>query len=176
MRPHRSTIAGMMVVVALAALDCLGARVADFLAGCWLVGVTMQVGLFAMFRSRGRSRRFWAGFEATGLGLLLAYLAGSSCQLLKQVVNGWAYRVTRGRLRRCPCCVFRPDAFQWCLEHGLVIDPRKPLKVNEVVAVFEVAYGLPMLLLAGVGGRLGGDGLGRGVPSGHVLHPLERKL
>ena len=46
------------------------------------------------------------------------------------------------------------DAFHWCLKHGLVIDPRKQLKVYEVVAVFEVAYGLPMLILAIVGGAL----------------------
>jgi hypothetical protein len=46
------------------------------------------------------------------------------------------------------------DAFQWCFAHGLVIDPRKPLKIYEVVVVFEVAYGLPMLLLAGLGGAL----------------------
>jgi hypothetical protein len=150
MRPHRSTIAGMMVVVALAALDCLGARVADFLAGCWLVGVTMQVGLFAVFRSRGWYRRFWAGFEATGIALLLAYAAGSHTS--RRVVNGWAHRVTEGiygAFLRLPA-----DAFQWCFDHGLVIDPRKPLKVYEVVAVFEVAYGLPILLLAGVGGAL----------------------
>ena len=149
-RPHRSTIAGMMAVVALAALDCLAVRIADFLAGCWLVVAAMQVGLFAMFRSRGWGRRFWAGFEATGLGLLLAYTAGSHAS--PRVVNGWAYRVTEGiygSMLGLPA-----DAFQWCWEHGLVIDPRKPLKVYEAVAVFEVAYGLPMLLLAGVGGAL----------------------
>jgi hypothetical protein len=150
MRPHRSTIAGMMAVVALAALDCLAVRIADFLAGCWLVVAAMQVGLFAMFRSLGWGRRFWAGFEATGLALLLAYTAGSRHS--PRVVNGWAYRVTEGiygSMLGLPA-----DAFQWCVKHGLVIDPRKPMKVYEVVAVFEVAYGLPMLVLAGVGGAL----------------------
>ena len=92
MRPHRSTIAGMMAVVALAALDCLAVRIADFVAGCWLVVAAMQVGLFAMIRSRGWGRRFWAGFEATGLGLLLAYIAGSHAG--PRVVNAWAYRVS----------------------------------------------------------------------------------
>ena len=75
--------------------------------------------------SRGWGRRFWGGFEATGLGLLLAYTAGSHAG--RRVVNGWAYRVTEniyGRALGLPA-----DAFQSCFEHGLVIDPRKPLKV-----------------------------------------------
>jgi hypothetical protein len=150
MRPHRSTIAGVMAVVAFAALDCLGVRNAGFLAGCWLVGGAMQVGLFAMRRSVGRLRRFWVGFEATGLGLLLAYIACSHARL--RVFGLWAYKVSEsvyGSLRGLP-----PDILQWCFEHGLVIDPQKPLKVYEVVAVFEVAYGLPMLILAIVGGFL----------------------
>jgi hypothetical protein len=148
MRPHRITIAGVMAVVALAALDCFGVRFAEYLAGCWLVGAAMQVGLFAMLRSGGRSRRFWAGFEATGLGLLLVYTACSHA--VRREIYGWAYRVTEsiyGSLLGLPA-----DAFQWCFEHGLLIDPRKPLKVYEMVAVFEIAYGLPMLLLACVGG------------------------
>ncbi len=150
MRPHRSTIAGVMAVVAFAAFDCLAVRNADFLAGCWLVGGAMQAGLFVMSRSVGGSRRFWAGFEATGLGLLLAYIVCSRAGL--RVLDRWAYKVSEsvyGSLRGLP-----PDAFRWCFEHGLVIDPRKPLKVYEVVAVFEVAYGLPMLILAIAGGFL----------------------
>ena len=163
MRPNRPTIAGVMAVVALAAVDCLGVRIAEFFAGCWLVGVAMQAGLFAMSRSRGRGRRFWAGFEATGLVLLLAYAAGSQAD--RRVVYGWAYRVTESIYRSMLC--LPPDAFQWCFEHGLVVDPRKPLKVYEVVALFEVAYGLPMLLLACVGGTLAANRWGR-----HAQRPL----
>ena len=54
MRLHGSTTAVMMAVVVLAALDCLGVRLAEQLAGYWLLGAAMQVGLFAMPRSRGR--------------------------------------------------------------------------------------------------------------------------
>jgi hypothetical protein len=139
-----------MFAVALAAVDCLGLRVADLVAGYWLIGVAMEVGLLAMPRYHGRGRRFWVGFEATGLGLLLAYVAGT--QVGHRAVNGWAYRVTEslyGSMLRLP-----PNTFVWCLEHGLVVDPRKPLKVYEMIALFEVAYGFPMLLLAGVGGAL----------------------
>lgn len=150
MRPHRSTIAEVMALVVFAALECLGVRLAEYLAGYWLVGAALQVGLFAMLRSRGRSRRFWAGFEATGLGLLLAYTA-CFC-VARRMTYGWAYRVTEGiygAMLGLPA-----DAFRWCIEHGLVIDPQKPLKVYEMVAVFEVACGIPMLLLACVGGAL----------------------
>ena len=140
----------MMAVVALAAVDCLAIRTADFVAGCWLVGASVQVGLFAMLRSRGWGRRFWAGFEAAGLGLLLAYTAGSHASA--RVVNGWAHRVSQGLY---DFMLGLPDgAFQWCLQHGLVVDPRKPLKVYEVVILFEIAYGLPMLLLAGIAGAV----------------------
>lgn len=150
MQWHRSTIAGLWAVVAIAALDCLGVRHSEFLAGCWLVGAAIQVGLIAMLRSRGRSRHFWTGFETTGLGLLLAYAVFS--QSCRRVVYRWAYWVTESiydSMLGLP-----PDVFQWCFEHGLVIDPQRSLKVYEMVAVFEVAYGLPILLLAGVGGVL----------------------
>ena len=127
----------------------------------------MQAGLFAIRRSVGRIRRFWAGFEATGLGLLLAYIACSYAGL--RVFDRWAYKVSEsvyGSLRGLP-----PDAFRWCFEHGLVIDPRKPLKVYEVVAVFEVAYGLPMLILAIVGGFLAAK-----LGSQRALRPLATSL
>ena len=149
MRPYRSTIAGMMAVVALASSTALRLASADFLA--WVLARRGRHAGRALpcYGSRGWGRRFWAGFEASGLGLLLGD-RWLPCR--PQVVNGWAYRVTEGiygSMLGLPA-----DAFQWCLEHGLVIDPRKPLKVYEVVVVFEVAYGLPMPVLAGVGGAL----------------------
>jgi hypothetical protein len=167
LRPHRSTIAGVMAAVAFAAFDFLGVRNADFLAGCWLVGGSMQAGLFAVRRSVGGIHRFWVGFEVTGLGLLLAYIACSHVGL--PVFDRWAYKVSEsvyGSLRGLP-----PDAFQWCFEHGLVIDPQKPLKVYEVVAVFEIAYGLPMLILAIVGGFLAAK-----LGSQRALRPLATNL
>lgn len=150
MRPHRSTIAGMMTVVVFVALDCFAVRTPELYNGYWLIGCTMQIGYFMMLRSRCRTRRFWAGFEMTGLGTLLAYAAW--CRADYRAFNLWPYALlerTYGALGNLP-----PDAFQWCFEHGLVIDPRKPLRVYEMLIAFEVAYGLPMLLLAGGGGLL----------------------
>jgi hypothetical protein len=111
-----------MAVVALAARDCLGVRVAELIAGCWLVGAIMQFALVSMFRCLGCGRRFWAGFEATGLGFLRADTARSDASRL--VVNGWAYRAAEdiyGSMLDLPA-----GALHWCFEHDLVIDPRKP--------------------------------------------------
>ncbi|WP_406695037.1 hypothetical protein V5E97_28755 [Singulisphaera sp. Ch08] len=150
MQPHRSTIAGMMAVVVFVALDCFALRTPEFYIGFWLIGGVMQVGLFALLRSRGRSRRFWFGFELTGLGALLAYAAW--CRADYRAFNLWPYAILEriySALQDLP-----PDTYQWCSEHGFLIDPRKPLRVYEVVVAFEVAYGLPMLLLAVGGGLL----------------------
>ena len=68
------------------------------------------------------------------------------------------------------------DAFRWCTEHGLVIDPQKPLKAYEMVAVFEVACGLPMLLLACVGGALAERTSGRSVLGVHLIPVLPQRL
>jgi len=140
----------MMAVIAFAAIDCFAVRIAGSLAGCWMVGCAMQVGIIAMLPGGARSRRFWIGFEATGLGVLPVYIALSHAEF--PLLNLWPYKILvsfYGFLRSLP-----PDSFQWCFEHGLIIDPHRPLKVYQIVFVFEVAYGLPMLLLAIAGGFL----------------------
>ena len=52
------------------------------------------------------------------------------------------------------CGISRPLLCNGFSSMAFVIEHRKPLKVYEVVAVFDVAYGLPMLLLASVAGVL----------------------
>lgn len=150
MRPQRSTIAGMMAVVVFVALDCFALRTPEFYIGVCLIGVVMQVGLFAVLRSRGRRRRFWIGFEMTGLGALLAYVAW--CRADYRAFNLWPYAILEriyGALQHLP-----PDALRWCSEHGFLIHPQNQLRVYELVVAFEVAYGVPMLLLAISGGVL----------------------
>ncbi len=111
--PQRSTIAGMMAVVVFVALDAASRlRTPEFYIGVWLIGVVMQVGFFAVLRSRGRSRRFWIGFEITGLGSLLAYAAW--CRADYRAFNLWPYAILERIYAafqhlpaRCPSMVFR---------------------------------------------------------------------
>ena len=127
-----TTIAQMMALVAFAAVDCMAIPVADHFGGAWVVGVALQVGLLFLLRSRGRERRFWVGFEAVGLSMVIAFFACKS--LARRTIFRW------------PVWLFdNPYSF---------IDVNDELMVYEMVIIFEVAYGLPMLLLALSGGML----------------------
>jgi hypothetical protein len=72
-RALRVTTAGMMLGVAVVAVDFF--LIVDVFYGVLLIGLALNLGLVRMARSHGRKRRFWAGFEATGLAMLLAFIA-----------------------------------------------------------------------------------------------------
>lgn len=132
MAPRRLHLDEMMVLVAFAALDCTVIPVADHFAAGLAIGVALQVGLLLMLRSRGRRRRFWVGFEVTGSALLLSFFACKTLSL--ETVCRW------------PLFLFdNPYNF---------IDIHDSLNIWEMVIVFELSYGLPMLLIAVSGGLL----------------------
>ena len=73
----RISIAGVMVVVAIAAVNCAYLR--SYCCDGTLVGtrpivVIIQVGLLCAFLGRPGSRRFWAGFVAFGMFALIGWL------------------------------------------------------------------------------------------------------
>jgi hypothetical protein len=122
----------MMTLVAFAAVDCMAMPVADRFGGAWVAGAALQVGLLLLLRSRGREHRFWMGFEVAGLSIVTTFFA---CMTL-----------------------FHPLVFRWPVwlvkNTFNTIDFKKPLMVYEVVMILEIAYGVPMLLLALAGGLL----------------------
>ncbi len=76
----RLSLATLMVVVAVVAIDIAGVRAfhasrsivpspawEGLLLGVPLFGLGLQFGLFRLVRSRGRGRSFWAGFIVSGL-------------------------------------------------------------------------------------------------------------
>lgn len=133
----------LLIVVAVVALDCAVVPVAESLAGGLLVGLALQVGLFRLVSSRGRARRFWGGFEATGLVMLILYMVG---QLVRwPVMVRWPRAVLHGL--NGAASHLPPAALQWYLEH-LFINPNTPLRVIDVIVVFEGSYGVPMLAIA----------------------------
>jgi hypothetical protein len=162
----RVTIVGIMAAVVFAAIDCAAVRVAEVFAGAFLIGIGVQVGLFLWMRGRGRDRRFWAGFVATGLVAMLAYIICSRSGL--RMINRWPLYlfndVIYASLPHLPAVVSG-----WFLDHAY-INLNSPLRVIDVVAVFEVSYGLPMLLLASVGGLLTA-----GIGSRHLPGPSATK-
>ena len=95
-RPQVS-IAGMMLVVAVVALDALGARVLyrwhpDFLSAIAPGALILQMCLFRMLRDRGIKRMFWAGCMAglaVAAGLCLWGMArGLANQLQFDPISG----------------------------------------------------------------------------------------
>jgi hypothetical protein len=80
MKRPRITIARLMVVVGIIALNAALLRaffVQEMFSGGILSFFALQAGLFCLLRSRGRVRRFWAGFEVSGT---LAVMALFSCE------------------------------------------------------------------------------------------------
>jgi hypothetical protein len=80
MKRPRVTIAGLMIVVGIAALNIALLRaffVEEMFIGGVLMLLTLQGGLLGLLKSQGRARRFWVGFEITGA---IAVIALFSCE------------------------------------------------------------------------------------------------
>jgi hypothetical protein len=150
MRQSRMTTSGMMVAVAFCAADCFLIRFWGLFAGAYLMVIALQVGLFRMLRNRGCGRRFWVGFEATGLAVLLIYLACHQA-FFTQMIVPWTYRffdVIDGTMAHLPYGVF---AFY---RKYLFINMRGGMSIFAIIAVQEVSFGIPMLMLASAVGTL----------------------
>jgi hypothetical protein len=73
MKRFRISLARVMAIVAVVAVDCAMIAPGYFDSGLIAVVPILQVGLFRMVRSRGGLRLFWVGFEAFGWSGTLAY-------------------------------------------------------------------------------------------------------
>jgi hypothetical protein len=139
-----------MVLVAFVALDCSMALIPGYLAGGYVLAIALQLGLAPLLRSRGRWRRFWVGFEASGVIALAAFLVCR--QVFSQAIARWPgflYESYRAALAQLPGGVV-----DWLLTHVYVFDPRQSLSTLQVVVVLELTFGLPMLLLSAACGLL----------------------
>ena len=75
----RSSIAGVMAIVAVVALDIAVARAVfasntQLLIGGALPCVALQWAAFSLFRSRGRARAFWLGFMVGGSMITASFI------------------------------------------------------------------------------------------------------
>ena len=145
MRP-RSSIAMLMGVVGIVALNMAVARVIyEFLpwrlAGAFLIGVVVQVGLFCLICSRNRPRlyAFWAGIE-------LGALIGLTSFLYARVPDSWVGALWEAY------AVFIDDFL--LTRFGFSVLKRGPEDPVMLVTVAVFAF-LPQLLMALVGGFLG---------------------
>jgi hypothetical protein len=125
----------MMAVVAVVALDCFVLAMTDG-GGVLLVGLTLTVGFVCWWCGRGKDRRFWLGFEVAGLAAVLAYIG--FMQTSNELILQWP---------------------SYLLNHApYVNDLWTSLAANKSqiagLVLFEVSYGLPMLLIASLGGLL----------------------
>ncbi len=146
MKIHEFTISKLMLFVLIIAVDVAVLRV-FFLYG-WgngvlLIFLTLQVGLLCLTSTRGRSRLFWAGFEASGLAFMFAF----SCLFF---LSPWANRLTD---------LYWKSAFIFTLEtfYNWITDPvaRRRLLSREVQSmILEVVYFVPPFIAALTGGVL----------------------
>jgi hypothetical protein len=128
--PHvRFTLRRMMVAVAMIALICSVVTITRG-AGILLIGLALAVGGYCW--SGAKDKRFWLGFEVAGLAAVLAYIG--------YVEAGGPIAVFTGAIRVLDLLPLG----------SLVV--YNPLSARDVI--FEASYGLPMLLIASVGGVL----------------------
>jgi hypothetical protein len=129
----------MMAAVAVVALDCFVLIMTDG-GGTLLVGLTLTIGFVCWWRGRGKGRSFWLGFEVAGLAAVLAYVG--FIQTSDGPIIQWpAYLLDLG-LARSPYVIDLWDSLE--ANHSQIA----PL------VLFEMTYGLPMLLIALIGGLL----------------------
>lgn len=137
----RYRVQTLMIVVAIVALDCALVPLVERLAGGLMLGIAMELGWIRLLHARGRTRRFWIGFEAAGAAVLAVYAVGwYTCS---RMLGAWVVTVvTFGN--QCASCL--PDeVYLWLLRH-VIIDPNAALRVIDLVVLLEVAIGFPMLL------------------------------
>jgi hypothetical protein len=137
------TVRGMMLTTAVIALDCFALVITDG-AGVLLIGLLLNVGFVRWCRTQGRRRRFWGGFVAAGLVVVLAYIG--CIQVLGDNFAQWPLFILINTPQYLPTW-----AGEW-LDNFIGTHSRFPLSF--AVAIFEVGFGLPMLLLASIGGLL----------------------
>jgi hypothetical protein len=152
----------MLIAVAITGFDCFILRDVDG-CGILLIGLALNFGYICMRRARDGRRRFWIGFEVTGLAVLLTYLA---CFEAGVVMSGFFPQMAASFLEIARVFL-QPDAVI-SLEDFVYFENSNPLVAQLVV--FEVAFGLPMLLLAACGGWLATK-----YPGG-VLHDPHREI
>jgi hypothetical protein len=148
MNAPRRRLAWLLVVAGFAAIYCCLIKAPAYFAGSYLIGLSLQLGFPLMLRGRSAKRCFWAGFEATGLITLVVFITCRTA--FDQIVVRWPmilYEGYRNSLSPPP-----PAGVDCLLSHIYVFDPRGNLNVLRMITAMEASYGLPMLLLAFIGG------------------------
>ena len=143
LRSVQFTVRGMMVAMAVIALDCFALVMTDG-AGVLLIGLLLNIGFVRWRRTVARRRRFWGGFVATGLAAVLAYIGCT--QMLGAAFILWPMDILMIAPRYLPTV-----AGEW-LDNSIGTWSRHQLIF--VITIFEVGFGLPMLLFALIGGLL----------------------
>ena len=133
MKCPRITIAGLMAAVAVIAFDCFLLMMTDG-AGILLVGLALTVGFVCWWRGRGKGKRFWLGFEVAGLAVVVAFIG---------TIQG-----SGGLILQWPAYLI-----EWGLVHLPYATALMDTLIGEII-LFEVSFGIPMLLIASVGGLL----------------------
>ena len=120
----------------------------EFFAGGMLLAVGLQIGIVRLAKSRDRQNNFWKGFELSGWSMLVAYLICHKFFFTWLIVP-WTYFVFN---KIEAFIVNLPDPVLNLFNEYIYININNALRPVDIVAVQEVSFGLPMLLLSLAGG------------------------
>src|SRR5262249_34255059 len=119
MKPTRLSIARLMGLVALAAVNTAAARALsayspEILIGVALPGLAVQAALFRLVGRRRRGRAFWLGFAALAAAALASFVPGLAR----------AARVTGLARPGAPITMAGPPVSRFWLGYGSLVDAR----------------------------------------------------
>ena len=143
MRIPRITIRRLMITIAVIALDCY--FVIEVFLGILLPILVLNIGLVPMGLSRARKRRFWVGFELTGLLLLVAY---SACLMVVAEPFPFLHEPLASVGEYIP--IRLAEALEMWIGSS---SPSYVVPIFLIILIDEIVFGIPLLLLA-VGGGL----------------------
>jgi hypothetical protein len=109
-------------------------------AGILMVGLALTVGFLCWWRGHGKGKRFWFGFELAGLAAVVAYVA--TINLSEGLMIQWPFYLLQLGAVYVPYVMELVESLEG-----------SPAVIREIL-LFEVSYGLPMLLIASLGGIL----------------------
>ncbi len=166
MRIPRLSLAKLMIVVGLAALNLAAIRVlhdynSEILLGVALAGLALQVALFQFLHSRGRRRAFWAGFLVCGLMAISTFIWAMLFPEVFGLSRTGVLHITPGSPLYSVWHGYEGFVFERIIRRFL-FDPRANLEFDRdsalgnllIACLRAVVWFLPQLLIALVGGLL----------------------
>jgi hypothetical protein len=150
MRIPKVTIKGLMIAVLILAVDCF--LIVEVFYGVFLPILTLNFGLIQILRPRTRKRRFWVGSMVTGLVLLAVHVGLALND--EEFYGQWPSDVLNFVLGLVTLYLSPETQISVAPYLGRFLSLlNDPIGANVfLIVVFETTIGLPLVVLATIGG------------------------